>query len=491
MKLLTMVFGRTDYNAYKFVNSFYVSGREYLKKVGVNVEIDHELVGVKMNDGTMQTPFITEYKYNVRGVNDLEYVLKMYENFKNGKSLLSGIAEIQFLDTLKYIDKKFDTEVDYDYLAISSYDTFIFYELYTLFTIKRKNPNIKTVIGGNTIINSEYIGRFLAELDGVDYVISGDFENSMEMLLTGKLNEGFSIVKPIDLKLLAPPIHTAEDSIRCGGYITIAPSRACVHNCIFCSTAGLKTFRYVPTEQFIEWIRLNQEIAVAHSLTFNAPTTNWSEKQFEDMLDGLISINNKFRITAWFRIEKLNENLIAKMKKANFIVAYIGIDGVCNELRERMNKGKVKLNKILENLELLQKYDLDVSVGMIRYFPGITPKENYMELLYYKSIKEKFPKLRIYNYHYIMMSGSPMERYPEKFGLTVEYWSNPNPNLPELDNVISKIKKSYNHDWSNVIKYEEWEDTYVTRPSEFEKLKMGYIPDTELGRKYKKLVGEL
>lgn len=85
------------------------------------------------------------------------------------------------------------------------------------------------------------------------------------------------------------------------------------------------------------------------------------------------------------------------------------------------------------------------------------------------------------------MSGSPMERNPEKFGLKVNYWTNPNPNLPELDDVISKIKQSYDHDWSNIIKYKEWEQEYVVKPKEFESLRMGYIPDTELGRKYREL----
>jgi radical SAM superfamily enzyme YgiQ (UPF0313 family) len=488
-KLLTLVFSRTDYNASRYINSFYVSGREYFNKIGLDVKIDHEIVGVLMNRSTMETTFHTEFEYNIRGLNDLEYILYLYDNFKCGRPLLHNIENVKYIDTIKYIDKTFNQKMPHDCVAISSYDAFIFYELYALFTIKRINPNIKTVVGGNIVINSEAIGRFLSELQGIDYVISGDFENSMEMLLTGKLNEGFSIVEPMDLKLLPAPVHTKEDSIRGEGYITMAPSRNCAYTCSFCSTAGLSKFRYVPTDKFTEWVRLNNEAGVAHSMTFNAPTTNWSESQFDEMLDGLIDIKNKLRITAWFRIEKLNENLISKMKKAQFIVAYIGVDSIYNQLRKRMHKGDVSVSKIFENLELLYKYGLEVSTGFIRYFPNITPTENYMEVLFYKSLKKRFPNLRMYNYYYIMTSGSPMERTPEKFGLNIHYWSNPNPNLPELDTAISKIKQRYDHEWSDVIKYEEWDD-HTTDPKEFKALKRGYIPDTEMGRKYRKLVGE-
>ncbi len=483
------MFGRTDYNAPRYINSFYVSGREYFKKIGLDVEIDHQLVGVFMNLGTMSSTFHTGFKYNIRGLNDLEYYLKMYENFKNGRSLLDGIIGIKHIDTIKDIDKRFNKILSYDYVTLSSYDSFIFFELYAIFTIKRNNPNIKIVVGGNSVINSEPIGRFLAELQGIDYVISGDFENSMELLLTDKLTEGFNMVKRMDLSLLPPPIHTVEDSIRWDGYITLTPSRNCPFNCTYCSTSGLPGFKYVPTDQFTEWVRLNNEMGVAHSMTFNSPTTNWSERQFEGMLDGLIAIKNGLRITAWFRIEKLNENLITKMKKANFIVAYIGIDAVYNQLRKKVNKGTVEVAKIIENLTLLQENKIDVSVGFIRYFPDITPKESYMELLFYRSLKEKFPKIRMYNYYYIMTAGSPMERYPEKYGIKVKYWLNPNPNLPELDDAISNIKQEYEHNWTGVVKYDDWDD-HTTEPCEFVSLKRGFIPDTELGRKYRRLVGE-
>jgi hypothetical protein len=481
------VFGRTDYNASRYVSSFHVSGREYLKKVGVDAELYHEIVPVYVTRD-IKSPFETEFAYNIRALNDMEYILKLYQNFKEGKDLLDGL-DLKFKETVDHIKEHYDKELPYDYLAISSYDSFICYELYTLYLIKRKNPKIKTVFGGNIVLNSDHIPDFLAKLDGIDYVLSGDFENCMEELLTGKLDEGKTIVKPLDLKLLDPPIYTAEDSIRGGGYITLTPSRDCPNKCSFCSTAGRPKFRYVPTDQFTEWVRLNNEAGVSHTMTFNSPTTNWSEKQFEQMLDGLIDIKNKLRLVAWFRIEQMNENLIQKMKKAGFIVAYTGIDVVSNGMRKKVNKGGTDIEVIVRNLELLSKYKLTTSVGFIRYFPGMSQKDNYMEYLFYKSLRTKFPNMRMYNNYYIMTSGSPMERDPRKYGINFEYWENPNPNFPELDDVISKIKKKYDHDWTDVVKYEEF-DEYVVPDIEFKELRMGYIPDTELGNKYRRVVGE-
>lgn len=486
-KLLSLVFGRTDYNASRYVSSFHVSGREYLKKVGVDVELYHEIVGVFFNRNVIESPFQSEFDYNIRALNDLDYIMDLYDNFKKGRALLDGIVGLKFMDTIIDINERFDKELPYDYVGVSSYDSFIFYELYALFTIKRRNPHIKTVIGGNIVLNSDHIPDFLAKLDGIDYVISGDFENSMEQLLTDKLSEGKTIVEPLDLKLLAPPVYTADDSIRGGGYITLTPSRDCPHRCSFCSTAGRPKFRYVPTDQFTEWIRLNNETGVSHTMTFNAPTTNWSEKQFEDMLDGMIDIKNKLRLVAWFRIEQLNETLIVKMKKAGFIVAYTGVDVVSNNMRKIVNKGQVGTKRIVNNLELLSKHKITTSVGFIRYFPGMSQRDNYMEYLFYKSLRKKFPDMRMYNNYYIMTSGSPMERDPAKYGIEFDYWKNPRSDYPELDDVISKIKKKYHHDWSDVEKYPEF-DIYVIPDVEFKELRMGYVPDTELGRRYNEIL---
>jgi radical SAM superfamily enzyme YgiQ (UPF0313 family) len=235
-------------------------------------------------------------------------------------------------------------------------------------------------------------------------------------------------------------------------------------------------------------VKLNNEAGVSHSIMLNSPTTNWSEKQFEEMLDGLIAIKNKLRICGWFRIEKLNENLISKMKRAGFIVTWIGVDALTSSLRTKLNKGKLSIDKAIQNLTLLDKYGIRVSAAFIRYIPGMTQHENYMELLYYKSLRKKFTNMRMTNFHYILMSGSPMEANPEQFGIKVNYWENPNPNLPELDDVICKIKQSYEYDSSGIKAYEEFKHDNGLE-LHFKELRSGYIPDTKMGRKYRKLVG--
>ena len=441
IKILYSVVANTFKGYYTSTLFPYISGREYLKQMEVDVQFDYLMTKMEILH-FIDEPF--KRWVDVRGIVDLVSILKMYENFKNGKEILSDINVSDFLEGIKFIEDNFNRELPYDYICFSTYDAFLFYDILSAFYAKRNNPNIKIILGGSCVTYSEPVSNLLAAFDGIDYVARGDVETSLYHILTGKAEEGVTYFPDLRANEWPVPIHSEEDVKHTANNAVIVDTRGCYQKCSYCVTNYCKP-RTAKLDQVFNWIEVNNKDYI-HSITFNGPEINRSKLRINKLLDGIIErkLTNMGKF-GWFSINHMDEEIVEKMAKCNFQQAIVGIDAISPGLREKVNrKDPGDIKNYLSVFRAMVKRGLKPHAVFIMNFPQETEFDRKAENLFQKIIlKELNNTVTVFNTEFLMYPGSPMYEQHENFGIRIEFWKNPNPNLQELDELVSKLPKKY------------------------------------------------
>ncbi len=263
--------------------------------------------------------------------------------------------------------------------------------------IKQTLPDAKIVLGGPHA--NAMPDAVLAEFKDIDFVLTGESENSIVSLCRALENKiapgkvpglyfrkagriaGSDPENPVqDLdRLKHPARELLSDAYNKKKYFmvlvkqrpveTILTSRGCPFQCRFCSNIP-GSYRYSSPENVMEEMVDRYSGGIRN---FDIADANFTldRRRAMDIFD--LIIKEKLRISFRFksRADSVSEELVQKAKQAGAYLISLGMESGSQEMLSRMNK-KTTIEKNILACETVMKAGLKLNTGWIIGFPGET-----------------------------------------------------------------------------------------------------------------------
>tara|TARA_B100000686_G_scaffold306302_1_gene345605 strand:- start:2204 stop:3958 length:1755 start_codon:yes stop_codon:yes gene_type:complete len=250
-------------------------------------------------------------------------------------------------------------------------------------TLKIAN-RIRQSIGCEVIFTGQYPTAFPERVveDGYKWACIGEFEETVLDILKGKNPNTISGLHPngyrkiLDLDWLPDP---EDEDIRridysySGGHrwtryreIEIHPSRGCPYTCDFC-VAGTVYYENInwrfrsPTRIVNEIENLRRKYPQMEGCFFNEETHIVRKKDILAFCDVLIeSGNNDLHFEAMANHQRLDEEILVKLKKAGYYKLRVGIESVDESTGKSIGLVKTRPDKLEEILRIAKKLDIEM-----------------------------------------------------------------------------------------------------------------------------------
>lgn len=242
--------------------------------------------------------------------------------------------------------------------------------------IREKNPEIKILFGGSTTIG-ELGKRLLRTFNWIDFIISGEGEESLYLLLCdqddpklipgliykeGKCIKWNKNESYLDLNKLPYPnydsylnnLENISSEIKqyytLYGRIPIELSRGCWWNrCNFCNIQAYnKKYREKKTERFIE--EINYLSDKYKNLRFHIIANTIPQVDYKSFCKKIIEQKKNFSFYIEARSGQLKSKDYELLKRAGFKTIQTGIESFSKNLLGKMNKG----TKVIHNIAALK-----------------------------------------------------------------------------------------------------------------------------------------
>ena len=292
-------------------------------------------------------------------------------------------------------DKNIDT---YDVIGISYKFSQWIPAMVFIRELKKRNPGIKTVIGGipSMIEAQKFIETFHKD---IDFAIWGEGEIALHKLIDFlQINGGSSTNLPNDIhslvymdqgrivvntcntlyaEMLIPDFSDFVNQYNIENIhptLNVENSRGCYWNkCKFCYLNEGYKFRRKTNEQVIKSIDDTVNKYKINRLFFNDnDLCGGNIKQFEVLLDSLIAYrktSDVIFIVGEFNSKMLNKNIIEKISLAGFKMMQIGVEAISDRKLKKIEKHASFINHLL-SFKFCIKYGLVITgSNLITGFP--------------------------------------------------------------------------------------------------------------------------
>ncbi len=271
------------------------------------------------------------------------------------------------------------------------FTTAIYTNLYSSFLlallIKRRYPEIPTIIGGPSIYQSPRLARYLATTGAFDALAMGDAEPILEPFLdavnrgcdlatvpgiipNGREDHEFLSAPPTDLSGLAPPDYSGFDlSCYLPFTLPIHATRGCPYRCRYCSEHR-ESFYYMPVDQVIRDIATLQSKHRTRFFFFCDSLLNGNREWFWELCEALEG--REVRWIAYLRLgdkQPLTQVQVDRLARAGAFMVRMGVDSVEPMILRGMARPQ-NVPGILGEMEMIRASGVQVDANLITGFPG-------------------------------------------------------------------------------------------------------------------------
>lgn len=295
--------------------------------------------------------------------------------------------------------KRFFKKNNFDLIGLPAFTNTMADTYYTVNFCKKILPKTKVVVGGvhATILPSQTI----EECPKIDFLVIGEGEFTMEELLehlefkkpplkkikglsfrtkAGKiiLNESRELIK--DVNVLPLPAYHLLDMSKYVPHPTqykVLPSypviaqRGCPFNCAFCSAHLVhgRLVRHKSVDNLIKEIELLINKYGASGIHFQDSTFTIKRDFVIDFCQEIIRRNLKFKWDINTRVDCVDDELLALMKKAGLWMINFGLESGNQSSLDLLNK-KITLSKIRKAIKMTRKHGIVTFSTWILGIPG-------------------------------------------------------------------------------------------------------------------------
>lgn len=269
------------------------------------------------------------------------------------------------------------------------------YELANL--IKSAYPKSTIIFGGihPTVATEEVISK-----PSIDLVVRGEAEPVIEQIVTAhKRGNGFNNILScsykendkivhspmaplIDINLLPDiPYHLFDSKVYDMGFII--SSRGCPYNCVFCSQRAINgnKYRYRTTDKVVKEIETLINKYAPTNIVFFDDIFTMNKRRVYDLCQSITEkkLNNRVEFTMVTRGDCVDDDLLQKLKAANFTGLAFGVETASEELMKMIDK-KETVQDIVKGINLAKKYGFGVDTVFIYGLPGETRADRVASL---------------------------------------------------------------------------------------------------------------
>lgn len=278
--------------------------------------------------------------------------------------------------------------------------------------ISNSNKDIKIVFGGPhaSLCALDILNKF----DWIDGVGIGEGEKNILNIVDSLLNnkslskvEGFAykdnknnyIVLNKNKELIEnldelPFINYELINLKNVNSISLDVGRGCPFACKYCSTKTFwkRKFRLKSSERIIKEIKFLHNIYNKNKFDFIHDLFTVNKFKIIDFCDKLKKENLNIKWSCSGRIDTLNEDVIKRMSEAGCSSIFLGI-----ETGSKFLQKDIKLDNIWNTLELIRKYNIDITMSFIYGFPNEDEEDlNDTIQLIRKAINKGFNKCQLH-----------------------------------------------------------------------------------------------
>lgn len=258
--------------------------------------------------------------------------------------------------------------------------------------IKSVYPKSKIIFGGihPTVAPEEVLSR-----PAIDLVVRGEAEPVIEQIINNhREGLGFRDILScsyrdngkvthnpaaplVDINLLPDiPYHLFDSKVYDMGFVI--SSRGCPYNCVFCSQRAINgnKYRYRTTDKVIRELEILITKYAPSNIVFFDDIFTIHRKRIVELCQGIIEkgLNTKAEFTMVTRGDCVDDDLLQKLKAANFTGLAFGVETASEELMKMIDK-KETVHDIVKGINLAKKYGFVVDTVFIYGLPGETRKD--------------------------------------------------------------------------------------------------------------------
>ena len=287
--------------------------------------------------------------------------------------------------------------------------------------IKTKFNHVPIVIGG--VFPSSQ--PELAVKMQADFVVLGEGEEAMMDIvnyLSGALNKLPNYIIQSESEIINSENHFTEninqfplparDLVDFNQYLSRSPrnvrgwqsasiitSKGCPFDCEFCAVHPVCGYQWRAFSSQRVLAEINYLVDNYHVNNIEIEDDNFTinHNRVKEILHGIIEINKNKQYLSWqalngLRIDTLNEELIQLFKESNCRHLNIALEHGDQDMLGIIEK-KMNLDKVLDVVELLNKYQIPSHVFTIYGYPGESDKRFRNALSFYSKIKKIAPNI--------------------------------------------------------------------------------------------------
>ncbi|NCO54490.1 MAG: hypothetical protein COS14_06135 [Bacteroidetes bacterium CG02_land_8_20_14_3_00_31_25] len=180
---------------------------------------------------------------------------------------------------------------------------------------------------------------------------------------------------------------------------SIITSKGCPFDCEFCAVHPVCGYKWRPfsPQRVLEEINYLVDNYHVNNIEIEDDNFTINQQRVEEILNGIIEINKNKQYLSWqalngLRIDTLNEALIKLFKESNCRHLNIALEHGDADMLNIIQK-KLNLEKVLEVVGLLKKYEIASHVFTIYGYPGETKERFVNALNFYSKIKKIAPNI--------------------------------------------------------------------------------------------------
>lgn len=250
----------------------------------------------------------------------------------------------------------FNDYADCDFICITV-PTPLYNQAKALISLIHTTCKAKVVVGGPhpSALPEECISDL-----GADYVVVGEGESALEHIFNNTHNQIIT-GESLDINLIKfPTRYGNRDNYKLDiegnpNVASMITSRSCPYQCIFCSSKKIfgNKLRLRSVDNVIEELRIIKAIGYNH-IIFLDDTFTFDRARTMDMCNEMIANNFKFNWWVDTRVDKVDEELLSKMKEAGCVFIVYGIESGNIDILKRIKKS-ITPDKAREAIKLTKK----------------------------------------------------------------------------------------------------------------------------------------
>jgi len=305
--------------------------------------------------------------------------------------------------------------------------------------IKKKNPNLKTIVFGS---HPTFLPKDTLSKEGIDIVVRREPEYIVRDLVSalekggldwkqvkgiGYMEDGEYIINDFypfiqDLDFLPVPdrrmlLENADyfnPVVKRLPYTTMFTSRGCPGKCTFCSSPSFygKQIRFSSAERVLKELKIIQKLGYKE-VFFRDEMFTLSRKRVKEICKGIMEKNIDLTWICSSRVDALDKEIMSIMKRAGCHMIRLGVESGMQEILDNIKKG-IKISQTTDVFKWAHEVGLDTHAHLMLGAPGETLRTIDKTMRFVKNIDPTIVTFGICSpYPGTLLFEQVKEKYPE------------------------------------------------------------------------------